>query len=149
MGVWSVRVCVCVCECVGGRQRNRECGSVLIVSHHGRRMCLYVCAYDRLGELRRLNTVVDPSVATGNHGGGPRLTVTRVTVPIARHWDLHPLSQTHTEHTRVLTFDPFACSHLSFASLHHSLSGFPFKYNSIPSKTNHRLSQNECHFSLI
>ena len=31
-------------------------------------------ASDRLGEVRRLNTMAYPSVATGNFGGGPRLT---------------------------------------------------------------------------
>lgn len=102
--VWSV------CVRTGGKKENRECGGVLIVSHHGCRMCM--CASDRLGELRRLNTMAYPSVANANHGSGPRLTVTWVTVPTAHHWTWHTRACSH-EHTGS-TRTPLIWSHLSF-----------------------------------
>lgn len=60
---------------------------MLIVSHHEHRVC--VRAADRPGGPRRVNTTAYPSVATGNHCGGPRPTVTSVAVSPAHHWDWH------------------------------------------------------------
>lgn len=52
----------------------------LVLLHRGRLLCARA-ADDRLGERRFLNTTVEPSVASRNHGGGLPLTLTQVSVP--------------------------------------------------------------------
>lgn len=102
----------CVCAHWREKRKQRMWWCANCVPPWVQNVCMCMCASDRLGELRRLNTMAYPSVANANHGSGPRLTVTWVTVPTAHHWTWHTRARSH-EHTGS-TRTPLIWSHLSF-----------------------------------
>lgn len=148
----------CVCVCAGmetKKWRMWKCANC--VPPWVPNMCVCMCASDRLGELRRLNTVAQPSVATRIRGGGPRLSVTRVTVPTAHHWDAHtcvtqpeskaPLCETHPE-VQPFSLNVRRPSSFCFGSPSpfKALNVFSFKWDFISYQTKRHVSQNERRF---
>ena len=96
--LWRRRGCLSmVCVCAWNIQAKRlrqwkfaNCVPPWVSNVCVRMQCL--CASDSPGELRHLNTMVYPSAATGNRGGGPHPSVTWVSISTAHHRDWHALT---------------------------------------------------------